>query len=224
MSRIYTPSIGPDAWRVFLAQPELHWQTGFSAKTLAHSWEAVGDGAPPEVAATLQPALGPVELLFAWPEHKTPLPGGDRASQTDVLTLFRTARGTALVGVEGKVDEPFGPIVSEWLRDASPGKQARLAHLRALLGLEDRTVDDVAYQLLHRTAAALIEARRFAAADAVMLVHSFSPGRTGWPAFARFAALFGQEPTPGAAVPIGDRDGIALWLAWTDGDPRFLTC
>lgn len=222
MSRIYTPSSGPDAWRALLAKPELHWKTGYSARTLAHSWEAAGDATPPEVAATLESALGPVELLFAWPEHKTPLPGGDRASQTDVLTLFRTARGTALVGVEGKVDEPFGPVVSEWLRDASPGKQARLAHLRALLGLEDRAVDDVAYQLLHRTAAALIEARRFAAADAVMLVHSFSPGRTGWPAFARFAALFGQDAAPGAAVPVGVRDGVALRLAWTDGDPQFL--
>ena len=47
-SRCYVPSGGPLAWRDFLADPHKQWRTGYSAKALAHSWEAQ-DGLPPEV-------------------------------------------------------------------------------------------------------------------------------------------------------------------------------
>ena len=50
MGRCYLPSDGPDAWQVFLAEPDKQWRTGYSAKTLAHSWEAK-DRLPNEVAS-----------------------------------------------------------------------------------------------------------------------------------------------------------------------------
>ncbi len=75
--RPLVPSAGSDSWRQFLAKPDLHWVVGYSARTVAHAWEAA-DGFPPKVAAILDAALGPTELLLATPEHKTPLPGGRR--------------------------------------------------------------------------------------------------------------------------------------------------
>ena len=32
-------SKGPEDWRTLLADPEIHWRRGYSARTLAHSWE-----------------------------------------------------------------------------------------------------------------------------------------------------------------------------------------
>ena len=104
------PSRGPDDWKQFLARPELHWSKGYSARTLAYSWEAA-DAAPFEVAELMHQAYGPGELLLAVPEHKTALPGGDRKSQSDVFALVRHDAGLAAYTIEGKVDEPFGPTV-----------------------------------------------------------------------------------------------------------------
>jgi hypothetical protein len=72
------------------------------------------------------------------------------------------------------VDEAFDETVSDWLarraaeqmkrgRPKEPSAQAqeRLAYLCRLLALEERHVGDLRYQLLHRTASALLEAERF---------------------------------------------------------------
>jgi len=80
MTKILIPSSGPEDWKQFLAKPDLHWAMGYSARTLAHAWEAQC-GLPSEIAALTEVAFGPGELLFAVPEHKTPLPGGRRESQ-----------------------------------------------------------------------------------------------------------------------------------------------
>ena len=37
----------------FLADPAEHWKTGYSAKTLAHSWEA-GDRLPDEITSLIK--------------------------------------------------------------------------------------------------------------------------------------------------------------------------
>lgn len=208
--RIFLPTNGAEDWRALLADPDKHWRAGYSARSAAERWEAA-NGLPDEISAVLEHAgLGPVELLAAFPEWKTPLPGGRRESQTDVLALVRTARGLFVAGVEAKVAEPFGPTVSEWLADASPGKVERLTFLREKLGLHE-DVSALRYQLLHRTASAIIEAERFGAAGAAMIVHSFS--QTGaWKAdFMAFLAAMRIEETR-------LRDGNpTLVLAWAQG-------
>lgn len=40
---------GPQDWQALLADPEKHWKSGYSARTLAHSWEAA-EGFPSEVS------------------------------------------------------------------------------------------------------------------------------------------------------------------------------
>ena len=219
MGKILIPSRGADDWKQFLAQPDLHWKKGYSARTLAHSWEAAST-IPPEVAAIMSEAFGSPDLLFAVPEHKTMLPGGTRESQSDVLALVRHPGGLACYTIEGKVDEPFGPTVGEWSINASPGKIERLAHLCGLLGL---TVcpDDVRYQLMHRTASALIEAERFDARLAGMIVHSFAPDRRWYDEFARFGALLGCEIEVGRAATITVPSGRSLVIGWATGDQAF---
>ncbi|OYY75724.1 MAG: hypothetical protein B7Y43_18365 [Sphingomonas sp. 28-62-20] len=219
MSKILVPSRGQDDWKRFLAQPDLHWKTGYSARTLAHSWEAAKT-IPPEVAAIMSDAFGQPDLLFAVPEHKTLLPGGTRESQSDVLALVRHPGGLACYTIEGKVDEPFGPTVGEWSVDASPGKIERLAHLCSLLGMSE-CPSDVRYQLMHRTASALIEAERFDAKLAGMIVHSFSPERRWYAEFVRFAALLGCQIEPGRGATIKVPSGKSLVIGWATGDQAF---
>ena len=38
--KILIPTTSPDDWRRLLADPNSHWRTGYSAKTLAYCWEA----------------------------------------------------------------------------------------------------------------------------------------------------------------------------------------
>lgn len=242
MPRVYVPARSADAWRPLLARPERHWVPGRSAHALAHAWQAAADGGapggwPPEVRAVLagDPDLANAEALLVLPEHVTPLPGGRRGSQTDALALARADDGLAVVGVEGKAGEPFGPTVDEWQagrtpadragEGARPGRQQRLAFLMEALGL-DALPGAIRYQLLHRTAAALIEADRFAARHAVVLVHAFDPpgpdGRqAGFEDYAAFVALFGGAARSGilASVdgPIGARGVARLHFGWAAG-------
>lgn len=69
------------------ADPDKQWRERFSARTLAHSWEAA-DGLPSEVAqifATAEdPRLSEFVSLLAVPEFKVPLPGGRRPLQNDL--------------------------------------------------------------------------------------------------------------------------------------------
>jgi hypothetical protein len=216
---IFVPSSGPGSWRKFLAKPELHWSVSKSARTLAHAWEA-SSGFPAEVADILAQALGPIKLLFGIPEFKTPLPGGSTESQSDVFAVGRHARGLIACTIEGKVEEAFGPTLAQRMKDASPGSIERISYLCALLGIE-RCPDDVHYQLLHRTASALIEADRLHASDAAMIVHSFSPERKWFNAFQRFAEVLGQTVEPGKAAKLIVPGGQRLVIGWATGDQRF---
>ena len=219
-NRVYVPSGGPSAWQQFLAEPEKQWRTGFSARTLAHSWEA-SNGLPPEIAHMFPQGA---DLLLAIPEHKVPLPGGRRESQNDVFALIRFGESTSATMIEGKVNEPFGPTVEEWMMDASPGKVMRMRHLCELLGLERTPDSRIRYQLLHRAASAAIEARRFKTDEAAMIVQSFSPKRMWFEDFAAFVSLFGCFPEPDRPVMARLPDGMILRMGWASGDTSYLAC
>lgn len=78
------------------------------------------------------------------------------------------------------------------------------------------------YQLLHRTASALIEARRFHAQTAVLLVHSFSQTDAWHADYQSFSSLFGIAGSSGVIEDAGKHEGIQLFLGWVRGDARFL--
>ncbi|WP_156941676.1 hypothetical protein [Mesorhizobium sp. WSM2561] len=217
-TRVYIPSQGPASWQAFLAEPGKQWRTGYSAKALAHCWED-NDGLPNEIAQMFD---APAELLLALPEHKVPLDGGNRDSQNDVFALIRFRDQTCAATIEGKVNEPFGPTVGEWFSNPSHGKRERMRHLCSLLGLDEIPPSHIRYQLMHRTASALIEARRFKTDEAAMIVHSFSRERMWFEDFVMFLRLFGLDAEPDAASVLTLKSGQRLRLGWASGNSDFL--
>jgi hypothetical protein len=210
--------LGPSAWQQFLAEPEKQWRTGYSAKTLAHCWEQ-SDGLPPEILAIF-PDIA--ELLFALPEHRVPLLGGNRHCQNDIFALIRYGGATCAATIEGKVNEPFGPTVGEWLAAPSDGKLARMRHICNVLGLAETPPAYIRYQLLHRTASGAIEAERFKTDEAAMIVHSFSATRKWFDDFTAFTRLFDVDVAPDCGVGLSLRNGARLRLGWATGDAAFL--
>ena len=178
----------PEDVKWHLADPEKHWKKGFSAYELAHSW-VKAEGIPRPVCSVLHQAaeFRRMELIEGFFERKTDLRTRGRPSQTDLLALLGDGRGFMVLGIEGKVNESFGLRISDWLVDASVHKRRRLSALCKTLGLSETEVENLRYQLLHRTAAAIYEAQRYKVCRAVMLVHSFSESHSGFDDFQAFA-------------------------------------
>ena len=218
MNRIYIPTSTPDDWRKFLAEPEKQWRSGYSAKELAECWEDAS-GFPPEFEKLFSDSddgvLNGLELLLAIPEYQVDLPGGRRPSQNDLYVLARTSDGQlAAIMVEGKVAEPFGDTLDVWLKDASKGKQTRLRFLCETLGLAYPPPLHIRYQLLHRTASAIIEARRFNAKYAMMIVHSFSPEHRWLEDYQAFLGLYGVTGQVEELVELPLPGAIRLYAGW----------
>jgi hypothetical protein len=195
----------------------IHWKQGRSAKSLADSW-FFANGIPAAIRDLLSQSdrLAGAKLLEAWLERETDLQDGRATpSQTDLLALLAIGDRLAVLGVEAKVDESFGPLVSEWLASGSDGKADRLKRLCALYHVDPAQAGHLRYQLFHRTAAAILEARRFRCDTAILIVQSFCPQSTGLgdaTAFFDFIGMPGLE----AGKLIGPRnfDGIELWVGW----------
>jgi hypothetical protein len=225
MSNVLAFSSGPDDWKHLLADPKKHWRMGFSARTLAHSWEDA-DGFPAEVdvalSASEDPLLAGLTPILAVPEFKVPLPGGSRPSQNDIFVLARSSAGSVAIMVEGKVSESFGPTLDEWYAEPSRGKTQRLRYLLKTLGLASRPPGGVRYQLLHRAASALITAEQYRSVAGLMLVHSFSAEFAGWSDYVAFAELFGVEAERGVVQRLGESSVIPLFGVWVAGDRAYL--
>jgi hypothetical protein len=224
MPSIYIPSNSAEQWAQFLAEPSKHWRRGFSARTLAYSWQEA-NGFPTEVRSILQSEdqFKELELLIAVPEHQVSLPGGSRPSQNDIWCLAKTPANLVSIAVEGKVEEPFGPTLGEWLHEASVGKSSRLAYLKEQLSLSGEITNEIRYQLLHRTASAVVEAKRFLAPQAIMLVHSFSPSQQWFADYAAFASLLGAKAEPNRLHSVGSRSGVNLHIGWVCGNQDYLS-
>ena len=223
MSKILIPASSADDWKQFLAEPEKQWKSGYSARSLAYCWQEA-DGMPPEIITVLGklPAFKNLKTIFAIPEHKVPLPGGTRASQNDVWVLGESSSGLISIAVEGKVSEPFGPTVGEWLNEASAGKEKRLKFLCGELCLEYPPPSAVRYQLLHRAVSAIIEAKRFRTFEAVMVVHTFSKTNEWFEDYQYFLSLFGLEGGINQADTTKLGNEINLSFAWVHGSEKYL--
>jgi hypothetical protein len=229
ISQLHLPMRRPEDVVPYLGSPD-HWRDGRSAKLVAESWFAARDrpeshGLPEMVRVTLgrcppdqASRFAEAELVDAFLERCIELGDGSTPSQTDVLAIVRLPDELAIMAVEGKVNESFGPSVSEWIRDVAPAskKPARLKSLGETLGIDVSVCETLRYQLLHRTASAIYEARRYHAGVAVMMVHSFDPHDAGFGDFARFAVAMGI-PDAAATRVVGPviRDSVAVYLGWT---------
>lgn len=226
MPRFFAPADEPTDWQQLLAKPDLHWQTGYSARSLAYSWTEAG-GFPSEVQAVFDESgfvcLHELEFLLGIPEHEVPIPGGRRPSQNDVFVLASGSDGLVSIAVEGKVSESFDVPVDERFADPTPGQSTRLEFLLELLELDRDAVGGIGYQLLHRTASAVLEARRFGARHAVMLVHSFSQELSHFPDYAAFVGLYGEVADANRLVKARRLGDITLYLGWVVGNAEYLS-
>ncbi len=224
MPKILIPTKSAEDWKALLVEPEKQWRTGFSARTLAYCWQE-SDGFPESVKSVFSEAGNPfsnLEPLLIIPEHKVPLPGGERPSQNDIWILAKSCKDLLSIAVEGKVTEPFGPTIEEWLDNDSKGKQKRLEFLINKLSLEKPVPRVIRYQLLHRTVSAIIEAERFNTSHAMMMVHSFSQNDQWFEDYQEFLSLFSLGARVNLISSLGEINRINLHFSWIRGEQRYL--
>ncbi len=229
MSKFYLPASNPEDWKSLLADPDKHWKTGYSAKALAYAWQEAGDF-PRSVKRVFKNSgiklFQDIEMLIALPEYKVPLPGGRRASQNDIFILAKGNDQLISIAVEGKVDESFGEVIADWKLKDQGGKGERLKYLCDVLQLNEDKINHIRYQLLHRTASAVIEAKKFNAENALMLVHAFKKTEENYDQslydYCQFLELFDAEGKPDSIVLSKKIDGINLYFGWVKGNKRYL--
>lgn len=232
MSRLVIETRGLWDWQSRLADPVKQWKRGYSAYELAVSWEraaALRTDIPPEVLSLLEQRAEFSEpgLIVAIVEHTVPLKHGNTASQNDVWALVRVGQEMLSLAIEGKAGEDFDKLVSQWLKEKKEesSKPDRLDYLLRILGIPGVDVLDVRYQLLHRTASALIEAERLGAKYAAMVVQEFpNPQRKGDPRaqledFKIFGRKLGVTVEEGKLVHVPGQRVADLYLGWVACTP-----
>lgn len=217
-SRIHVPLLQPEDVIPHLGKGALHWKEGRSARLLAEQW-FTANSIPDSVASLLDDTeeWRGAALVDAFLERVTDLPWGSGAgTQTDLLATVRLKTDElAVLGIEAKVDETLGPLCSEWLAAGKSNREERLRGLCRFLGVPFSEASPFRYQLFHRIAGALLEAERYGAKTAALLVQSWCPKRTGFKDFCAFSewAGFGLV-APGRLSPTKRVGSVKLRLGW----------
>ncbi|MDR2962141.1 MAG: hypothetical protein LBU90_00645 [Bacteroidales bacterium] len=225
----YVPSKGTQSWQELLADPEKHWKTGYSARTMAYCWED-NEGFPEEFECAFEKSkIDQPEIILALPEFKVDLDTAKRPSQNDLFVLAKDNSGLVVIMVEGKVEEAFDKTIKEWQEQESAGKKKRFEYLLKQLQLEarkDKDYDSYYYQLFHRTVSAVKTAKQFGTKKAMMIVHSFSQKYKHFDAYENFTKLFINEGNIeyDKIYYCKQIDGIDLYLGWIVGDKNYLNC
>ena len=199
MNRLCIETRGICNWRERLAKPETQWRRRYSAFETAVSWETASRqpcGLPEPISELFRGTIfGEPTLLLAIAEHKVPLDGGRADSQCDVWALVDTPSGGVSLSVEAKANETFGQgneSLKDWLvaggsERSHRNREDRWKHIvKHLPDAAAGAYSLVPYQLLHRCAAAVIEARRFRLPSAAFVVQSFEAPSESFAAFAGF--------------------------------------
>jgi len=230
VSKFFVPAKHPEDWKPLLAKPRKHWRTGYSAKSLAYCWQEASNFPSPVKKVFRNSGIAlfqNIELLMAFPEYKVPLPPySSRPSQSDIFILAKGNDQLVSIMVEGKVDESFGEIIGDWKLHDRGGKKVRLRFLCDVLQLHVNKIDYIRYQLLHRTASAVIEAKKFEAVNALMVVHSFSQlkekNNERFQDYCQFLKLFDVEGKMNSLAFAKNIGGINLYFGWVKGEKRYL--
>lgn len=226
MSRLHIATRGIGDWQSRLASPTKHWVRGKSAFETAVSWEladSAGTGLPPCIEDLFNDQYGSSELLIGVAEHCVKLAGGGRASQNDVWGLVRTPQGTVSLVVEAKAAESFGDAtLAAWLQasdneNAQQNRNTRWEYIQEHLP-PDNDYLEVRYQLLHRCASAVIEARNFGLTHAACIIQSFGAPQQSFDQYAQLCNAIGIACGRGVinSVPIGD---LELAVGWAECPP-----
>lgn len=224
MNKFFVPTNGYESWKALLAEPKKHWKSGYSAKSLAHCWEEAG-AFPTSIqkifSQSANKKVRELKFLLGFPEYKVFLPPeGGRPSQNDIFVLAKSGEELFVIMVEGKVAESFADTVEKM---GPKINRERFAYLCKVLELNPDTIGHIRYQLLHRTVSALLEAERFNAKNAIMLVHSFSRTYDHFQDYAAFTELFGFKAEKDTVMGPVRRKNVDLFFGWSLGDAEFLT-
>jgi hypothetical protein len=224
VSRLHIATRGLCSWRERLADPGRQWKRTYSAFETAVSWELASrrePGFPEPIAALFRSSdFGNPRLIFAVAEHKVDLPGGKAASQSDVWAVVNTTAGMVSLTVEAKAREAFGDDTLEgWLlagssQRSSDNRAARFEYIRAHLPAAE-SFHNVRYQLLHRCAAAVIEAKRLGFRHAAFVVQAFDTPDESFEEYAIFCRALGL-PAARGTIATSVADGISLGVGWAD--------
>lgn len=203
-----------------LGKQHEHWKAGRSAHALSNTW--FSSNALPHSVRSLfdtSPTFKSAELIDAFLEREVDLGTAGRPSQTDLLAIVAVEDRLAVVAVEGKAGEPFGEYVREWL-DESEGKAARLSALCSTFGMSADEAGPLRYQLLHRAASAVYEARRYRSSLAVLLIQSFAKDDASFADFVDFLRAVGVTEEVARGVLYGPVvcEGRSLYAGWLDED------
>ncbi|MCQ6281694.1 DUF6946 family protein [Bacillus sp. EB600] len=229
---IFIPSNGPEDWGDLLANKVKQFKTGYSAKTLAYSWEKQ-NGFPRDVESVFHASgielFKTIEMLLGIPEYRVPLPGGSRASQNDIFVLAKgkshQQEQLVAIAVEGKVSEDFGQTTGAKLgQEPSSGLRKRVNFLLETLGLDKLSSEELSvirYQLLHRTVSSILLAKKFTAPNAVVLVHSFSEKDNGYKDYEMFLALFNLKAFKNRIIGPVNINEINVYFGWVCGKNYF---
>ncbi len=229
--RLHVPLLEPEDVVRHLGKQEKHWKQGRSAHALAYAWRGQ-EGFPQAIDLVFKshPTFQGAKLIDAFLERQTDLGSAGRHSQTDLLAVVSLDKGLGIVAVEGKAGEPFGKYVREWLEgEGSKGgdpneskasnRELRLRRLCETLHLSSEAASPLRYQLLHRAASAIYEAKRYRTDNAVLLIHSFSDDKKGFADFSTFLQTLGFEaPAPGVLAGPIRRDGVSLYAGWAQDE------
>ncbi len=224
MSRLHIATRGICNWRERLASPDRQWKRCFSAFETAVSWELAAksaSGLPEPIAKLLRENNYPdPTLIFAVAEHKVDLPGGTAASQSDVWAVVNTSSGMLSMTVEAKAKEPFGDEpLEKWLvagksERSISNRKARWEYVRSHLPSCDSLLQ-ARYQMLHRCASAVIEAKRLGLNHAAFVVQAFETPAESFQDYAVFCKALKIPPKRGAMAATSV-DGISLCVGWAD--------
>ncbi|MGQ7890619.1 DUF6946 family protein [Paenibacillus sp. WC2504] len=215
MKTFYFATGNLDDWKKHMANPERQWKKGYSAYELANVWTQT-NGFPDRVQELLDDSqFKTTTILFAFPEYQVYLNNQRAPSQNDIFILGKLNQDLVIMMVEGKVEEPFGKTVKDWLHESSEGKRQRLTFLKETLQITDsKSLDNIRYQLLHRTASALIEAKKLNANKAIVLVHSFSATSSWIGDYHNFLKLFNLHGECNQLSRNVLINGVELYFGW----------
>jgi hypothetical protein len=225
--RLFVPALDPEDIIRHLGKGVRHWKEGRSAYSLARTWFDANDY-PSKVRALIDQTevFRGATMVDGFFERRIELGDGGRPSQTDILTIARVGDTLAIIAVEGKVDEPFGEPIFKWLAEGE-GRSTREMRLRRLADiLQIKKVDEkLRYQLFHRSVSTAIEAERYCATNALLVVHSFCAKQSGlddYKLFLQALRIDGNVLPEAVAGPVTccvNAKTVNLYFSWVSDVP-----
>lgn len=165
---------------------DAQWKDDYSAKEFARLWfdEKGGTTIPAEIRELVEKTgVGEFEVLFAIPEHVTPLDsfrGGQR--NHDMFLFCRKQSGeTFIVCIEAKVAEPLDATIEEKLNSVQNKEESkipqRIKEMKCLLNMNEADVSSLRYQLFTGMVGTIREAENYNARECLFLVLQIRPSR-----------------------------------------------